>query len=251
MKIARLLDGAPEVFYTLQGEGVTAGVPAVFVRASLCNLHCVWCDTDYTWNWKGTPWPHQKDGEPGYTKFRKDAHLIEMTPADVAAAIMMHNCRRLVVTGGEPLVQQEEFVDVLEILHERDSRWVVEIETNGTIRPDADLDGLIAQYNVSPKLENSGMPEELRINGEALGVFAKSPKAWFKFVVTKPADLEEIGKIRIRFGVDPDRIILMPEGRDAATLHERRAWIADQCLNHGYRISDRLQIELWGEARGH
>lgn len=250
MKIARLPDGSPEVFHTLQGEGVSAGVPAVFVRSSLCNLHCVWCDTDYTWNWEGTPWPHEKDADPNYGKFVREQRMIEMTPADVAAAIKEHSCRRLVVTGGEPLVQQEEFIDVLEILREWDPRWVFELETNGTITPEADLDNLVAQYNVSPKLANSGNDEKLRINEKALKFYAASPRAWFKFVVSGPADLAEIAEFQNRFGLEADRIILMPEGRDAKTLLGRREWLAEQCRDQGHRFSDRLHIHLWGAEQG-
>lgn len=250
MKIARLPNGSPEVFYTLQGEGVTAGVPAVFVRASLCNLHCVWCDTDYTWNWEGSPWPHERDSDPSYSKFKRAVHMIEMTPADVAGAIMMYTCRRLVVTGGEPLVQQEEFIDVLEILREKDGRWVVELETNGTIMPEPDLDNLVTQYNVSPKLENSGNERALRHNEKALAFFAESPKAWFKFVVSRPADLQEIADLRSRLALATDRIILMPEGRDPTTIGQRREWVADACLDLGCRFSDRLQVELWGDQQG-
>ncbi len=77
MKLARFGDGA-EIFHTLQGEGVSVGAPAVFVRFSLCNLHCVWCDTDHTWNFEGTPWKHEKDAEPGYVKHRKVDVIIEM-----------------------------------------------------------------------------------------------------------------------------------------------------------------------------
>lgn len=250
MKIARLPDGSPEIFHTLQGEGVSTGVPAVFVRASLCNLHCVWCDTDYTWNWKGSPWPHERDADPNYRKFDKQDQVIEMTSADVAAAISMFPSRRLVVTGGEPLLQQEEFGDVMSILHERDPRWVVEIETNGTIQPTVDLDELAFQYNVSPKLANSGNAEQLRRCEKALRWFAKSPKAWFKFVVAARTDLEEIRELENRFTLKRDRIILMPEGRNPETLRERRPWLADICLEHGYRFSDRLHVELWGNLRG-
>ena len=81
MKLARLPDGSPEIFHTLQGEGLSAGKPAVFIRASLCNLHCVWCDTDYTWNWENTPWKHERDSDPDYRKYKKAFHITELTPA--------------------------------------------------------------------------------------------------------------------------------------------------------------------------
>ena len=84
MKLARMGDGA-EIFFTLQGEGVNVGCPAVFVRLSLCNLHCVWCDTDHTWNFVGTPWAHEKDSQPGYQKHCKEDAIIEMDAAQIAA----------------------------------------------------------------------------------------------------------------------------------------------------------------------
>ena len=250
MKIAQLSTGHPEIFHTLQGEGISTGVPAVFVRASQCNLHCIWCDTDYTWNWTGTPWPHEKDSEAGYQKFNRQQSQLEMTPTDVAGAIREHDCRRLVVTGGEPLVQQKEFTDVLKILRGWDPEWTFELETNGTIRPHEALDDLVNQYNVSPKLTNSGNPTRLRLVEEALAFFAASSKAWFKFVVSAASDLAEITALQDQLDLAPDRIVLMPEGRDATTLRTRRQWLADRCIEKGYRYSDRLHIQLWGNERG-
>ena len=250
MKIAQLSSGQPEIFHTLQGEGLSTGLPVVFVRASQCNLHCSWCDTDYTWNWTGTPWPHEKDSDADYEKFKRDQFQIEMTPADVAGAIRKHECRRLVVTGGEPLVQQREFIKVLNILRNWDPEWTFELETNGTIRPLDELDALIAQYNVSPKLTNSGNPTHLRLVESSLGFFASSSKAWFKFVVATPSDLAEVTTLQNQLWLAPDRIILMPEGRDSHTLEARRQWLADRCIAGGFRYSDRLHIQLWGNEPG-
>ena len=249
MKIARLPDGSPEIFHTLQGEGLSTGKPSIFIRASLCNLHCKWCDTDYTWNWEGTPWPHDRDNEPGYQKFSKAQHLVELTPADVAALARDFPCRHLILTGGEPLLQEEEFLDVLSILLETDPDWTAEVETNGTIIPTDEFDQMIGQYNVSPKLANSGNPEDLRLKMPALEFFAASPKAVFKFVVAADDDFGEIHDLQSRLGLPADRIILMPEGRDAETLAKRALWLADHCRDHGYRFSQRLHLELWGSQR--
>jgi organic radical activating enzyme len=249
MKLARLPDGSPEIFHTLQGEGLSTGKPSIFIRASLCNLHCVWCDTDYTWNWEDTPWTHERDSEPGYRKFRKTDHIVELTPIDVAAAAREFPCRHLVLTGGEPLLQEEEFLDVLCILGESDPSWTAEVETNGTIHPSEEFDEIIDQYNVSPKLANSGNAEDLRIKNGALEFYAGSSKAVFKFVVSSDTDFAEIQDLQTRLAIPADRIILMPEGRTPETLNQRSHWLAGHCRDLGFRFSQRLHINLWGSER--
>ncbi len=134
MKLAKLGDG-PEIFHTIQGEGISAGCPAVFVRASLCNLHCVWCDTDHTWNFQGTPWKHEKDATPGYTKHRKEDVIIELEPAEIAGRILAYACPRVVITGGEPLLQEAGFLEMIGRIRREMPDCVIEVETNGTRVP--------------------------------------------------------------------------------------------------------------------
>ena len=241
MKVARLADGSPEIFHTLQGEGPSLGAPAVFLRLSLCNLHCHWCDTPYTWNWENTPWEHQDD-----VKFSKEEQLLEITPGELASSISKFNCPRLVITGGEPLLQQAEFVQLLDLLP--DLRFV-EIETNCTQIPETNLAGRITQFNISPKLSNSGMNESLRLNPGALSYFAQSDRAVFKFVVCNEEDLQEIQGLQSQFNLSPEQIFLMPEGRDSKTLKKRSLWLAECCRDQGYRFSPRLHVLLWGNER--
>ena len=249
IKLARL-HNEPEIFHSIQGEGVSMGVPSIFVRASLCNLHCQWCDTDYTWNWENTPWKHEKDSEPGYQKFSKKDFLIELKTHEVAEKVASIPCLNVILTGGEPLLQDEAWQDVIKNLVKKSSDYRFEVETNGTLIPSAELDQFINQYNVSPKLENSGNKASLRINSKALSFFAGSKKAWFKFVVTDNVDLAEIEKLISDHALPRQRILLMPEGRDDATLEKRRQWLADVCRDRNFRYSDRLHIQLWGSKRG-
>lgn len=249
MKLARLGDG-PEIFHTLQGEGPSAGCPAVFIRASRCNLHCVWCDTDHTWNFVGTPWPHRKDSEPGYSKIRKDEATVETTPAEAARAILAFSCPRVVITGGEPLLQQDAFLAVIEAVRAGLPGCAFEVETNGTRLPSPAFGAAVDQFNVSPKLANSGVPEAQRLVPEVLAHFAASPKAWFKFVVARPEDLVEIRSLATRHRMPPERVLLMPEGRDPAALDRTAAWLANACRDLGYRYADRLHVRLWGDRRG-
>ena len=249
MKLAKLGEG-PEIFHTIQGEGVSAGCPAVFVRASRCNLHCVWCDTDHTWNFEGTPWKHEKDAVPGYTKHRKTDVTIDLTPAEIAERVIGFSCPRVVITGGEPLLQEEGFLEMIRLIREALPECAFEVETNGTRIPSLAFADAVDQFNVSPKLTNSGMEESLRLNPEALGFFAANPKAWFKFVVSAPADLVEIQTIRSRFEIPVSRVLLMPEGRTSAELDRSSEWLAGICRDLGFRFCDRLHVRIWGDKRG-
>jgi organic radical activating enzyme len=249
MKLAKLGSG-PEIFHTIQGEGASAGSPAVFIRTSRCNLHCVWCDTDHTWNFEGTPWPHEKDALPGYAKHRKTAVTIETSPAEAAGLILAYHCPRVVITGGEPLLQENELLETIHHILRQMPDCVFEVETNGTRIPHPAFADAVHQFNVSPKLANAGMPESLRIQPAALDFFAASSKAWFKFVVATPSDLAEIQTLRSRFSIRPERILLMPEGRTAADLDRSAPQIAAICRDLGFRFCDRLHIRLWGDRRG-
>ena len=245
-----LLHGGPEIFHSIQGEGVSMGVPSVFVRASLCNLHCQWCDTDYTWNWKNTPWKHERDEEPDYQKFKKSEYIIELATQEVADRITTFPCTNVILTGGEPLLQDKAWQSVIDHLININVDYRFELETNGTIIPSAALDAAISQYNVSPKLANSGNDTSQRINDDALRFFSESDKAWFKFVVSEGNDLAEIEELISSHSLPQNRILLMPEGRTNETLEKRRLWLADICRDRNYRYSDRLHIQLWGSKRG-
>ena len=241
MKLSRLADGSPEIFHTLQGEGASLGAPAIFLRLSLCNLHCHWCDTPYTWNWEGTPWPHQ-DG----VKFSKAEQIIELSPDEIAPLISSYRCDRLVITGGEPLLQQAELSELIPLLP---SISFIEVETNGTQIPKREFADLPTQFNVSPKLSNSGIKEEVRFKPDAFRFFSTRENAIFKFVVCDATDRAEVLDLQNTFEIPSSRIYLMPEGRDAETLKDRSLWLADICRDYGLHFSPRLHVLLWGNER--
>ena len=245
MKLARFPDGSPEIFRTLQGEGPSMGCPAIFLRLSLCNLHCVWCDTPFTWNWEGSPWKHQDD-----RKYSKEEQIVTRSCEELLPILtnLASKGDRLVITGGEPLLQQKEIFALLQTLPTAFS--AVEIETNGTQQPDSSLDTFVTQYNVSPKLSNSHNSEKLRIQEVPMKFFAASEKAFFKFVVLSQQDLDEVYALASRFKIPAKRILLMPEGRTPEALVKNRTWIAQACLDNGYRLTDRLHVQLWGDERG-
>ncbi len=226
------------------------GAPAVFVRLSLCNLHCVWCDTDHTWNFEGTPWKHEKDAVPAYAKHRKEDVIIDMEAGEIADKVRGYGCRRVVLTGGEPLLQEEGLVDLMSALRGDGEEWFFEVETNGTKLPGEAFLAAVGQLNVSPKLANSGMAADLRAKPEVLGRLAASGKAWFKFVVQAEDDLCEIMELMETSGIHGSRVILMPEGRSVGELDKTAPWLAERCRDLGFRFSDRLHVRLWGDRRG-
>ncbi|MCK9542178.1 MAG: 7-carboxy-7-deazaguanine synthase QueE [Novosphingobium sp.] len=241
LTLACTTPGEPEIFASLQGEGPSIGRPSVFVRLSRCNLACQWCDTAYTWRFTGDNRPHRDDGT-----FDRVENQVVLAEADVAARITALGGDRLVVTGGEPLLQGPALARMiahLPLMH-------VEVETNGTVAPAPALDAMVAQYNVSPKLAHSSNPADLALPHERLAAWAADERAFFKFVVAQPPDLAEVLALQARHAIPGNRLFLMPEGRDSATLRERERWLAPLCAEHGLRLTDRLHIHLYGDTRG-
>jgi len=217
---------------TLQGEGRSIGRPAMFLRLGGCNLACDWCDTTYTWNHE----LHDLDGE-----------LRAMTPTEVCETAFSSRVGRLVVTGGEPLLQAQTLRSVLEYGHQ--AGWQIEIETNGSVEPQG-LEGLVDQYTVSPKLSNSGQDLSRALNWTTLMSFARSDRAVFKFVCRSPADLPEVATIVERAGIHNEDVIVMPEGTTDIVLDEGLRKLAEPVITRGWTLSPRLHIQLWGDARG-
>ena len=241
LTLATQSPGEPEIFASLQGEGPSAGRPVAFLRLSRCNLACQWCDTAYTWHFTGDERPHRS----GETYDRK-ANQLTLSEAKVAERIAALGQDRLVITGGEPMLQAGALATLLELLPD----MTVEIETNGTVAAPPRLDVRIDQYNVSPKLAHSGNPAELALLPERLDAYATDTRAFFKFVIAQPGDIEEVLALKERYRVRPGHVFLMPEGTDSATIRAREEWLAPLCLQHGFRMSDRLHIHLYGDTRG-
>lgn len=240
--LATTRPGEPEIFHSLQGEGISAGRPSVFVRLSGCNLHCEWCDTPYTWHFDGDPHPHR-----GGIAYDRAANRTIWPVERVAEAVRAFNSRHLVFTGGEPLLQQPALAALCAALGDG---YHVEIESNGTVALTAGFDPHVDQLNLSPKLAHSGNGETERRKSAILAAYARDPRAWFKFVVAEDSDVAEVDALAAAHGIAAERILLMPEGTTSATLRARMDRLAPLCLERGYRMSDRLHIHLYGDTRG-
>ncbi len=251
MKLARMPDGSPEVFFSLQGEGRSIGRPSVFIRAALCNLHCRWCDTDYTWNWEGTSYHHDRESESGYRKYKREEQIVDRTVSELVEAALQFSCESFVFTGGEPMIQQADWMKLMEGLDvAMANRPWFEVETNGTILPSEVFLARIDQLNVSPKLTNSGMEPQMRIKGEVLELLSRSGKADFKFVVGSGEDLGEVLDLVEEFSLERDRVFLMPLAHTPEMLNLTQKKVAEWALGHRLRYSDRLHLRLYGAKRG-
>lgn len=241
LTLATQAPGEPELFASIQGEGPSAGMPVAFVRLSRCNLACVWCDTAYTWRFEGDNRPHRSD-----EIHERKANQVVLDEAEVADRIRALGQNRLVITGGEPLLQGAALARLLALLPD----MTVEIETNGTVAPPTALDVRVDQYNVSPKLAHSGNDAALALVPERMDAWATDARAFLKFVIAEPADVDEVLALQARYRFPSARTYLMAEGTDSATLRARQQWLSGLCLEHGFRLSDRLHIHLYGDTRG-
>lgn len=199
-----------EVFYSIQGEGLNAGQPAIFVRFGNCNLKCTWCDTKYTWH------PDFQDN-------------FEAPPEKVFAEIRKYpECKHLVITGGEPMLQQ----GAISAIRREFPDYYMEVETNGSqaVKCFNDVD----LFTVSYKTSSSGnAPYELKTINE---------KCVYKFVVCREGDFEEIEDVIKKYRLPADKIFLMPEGATRAEVLKKQQFVLEQCKKAGYRFSQRLQI---------
>lgn len=224
------------------------GKPAIFIRTSLCNLHCIWCDTDYTWNWENTPFKHVNDSKNGYSKYEKKDWIVEIGAQEIIEELKNYPCKRVILTGGEPLMQQKELSELAQLLHT--DGYFIEVETNGTLLPNKDFDAQVDQYNVSPKLENSNNSTKLREKESAFKYFSNSEKATFKFVIDSPEDLDEVAHLINKYSISPNKVYLMPQGTTGVALNQKQQWLVEICKEHGYNYTDRLHIHIYGDKKG-
>jgi len=95
-----------EIFYSIQGESLTTGIPTVFVRLTGCPLRCSYCDTEYA-----------------FTEGKK------MSFDEIISSINKYNCKNITVTGGEPLAQK----NTLLFLDKISNSYEVSLETSNAL----------------------------------------------------------------------------------------------------------------------
>jgi 7-carboxy-7-deazaguanine synthase len=244
-----------EIYASLQGEGLLAGTPSGFVRASGCNLRCHWCDTPFaSWEPEGDDWPVP----------RILAELSALHSGHTAGGLGGHTtgglARHAVITGGEPLI----FADTVTLCRAlRQAGWHVTIETAGTVLPAgvaaSDLADLMS---ISPKLASSAPPagawrvrhEAARRDDTVLAALMMAPHQ-LKFVIDSPADFAEASRwiddlVAAGAPVDRRTVFMMPQGRTTAELDRTGHWLLSECRRAGFRFGPRHHIAWFGDVRG-
>jgi organic radical activating enzyme len=219
-----------EIFTSVQGEGPSAGAPCTFLRLAGCNLHCTWCDTPYTWDWQ---------------RFDYGSEVQTLSIAQVLERL--GEPARLVITGGEPLLQQRALVELLRLLPRE---LPVEVETNGTQHASMALLERVDQWNVSPKLANSLEPAARRVQDDVLAELLETERAWLKWVIGAEQDAVEAQTWTQRLGWPLERVLYMPQAANRSELVRVTPLVRQLAESRGVGVSPRLHVERWDGRRG-
>jgi 7-carboxy-7-deazaguanine synthase len=262
-------------FYTVQGEGISSGIPSYFVRFGICNLTCgmsraftnmlakeqkledgeifegdlvkegkaTWtCDSTSQWLWRG------EDKEFDY--------LINRWKEEGVYDYIKDGSVHIIWTGGEPTIKghQESIVNftnywLSRYLDRNDVTPFYEIETNGTVVIDEPLFVMLDQINCSPKLANSGMTEKQRIVPAAIKRIMEHKNYQFKFVISTEEDVQELFRdFVVPFNIPLKNVVCMPGLDDAANFEERTQFCLEMAKKYRFRGLTRLHIAAWNKT---
>jgi len=259
-------------FYSVQGEGISSGVPSYFVRLGICNLTCgmsrafannlakeasledgeifvgdlhaegkaTWtCDSTSQWLWRGVNKEFQ--------------HLIDRWKEQGIYDDIKSGLIHIIWTGGEPTINgHQEAINNFLTMWTRSDIDITEyneIETNGTVYIEDPLWRHLHQINCSPKLSNSGMTEKQRINPEAIKRIMEHSNYQFKFVISTEDDVKELFRDFVEpFNIPLKNVVCMPGLDDQADFHERTQFCLEMGKKYKFRALTRLHIAAWNRV---
>jgi organic radical activating enzyme len=260
-------------FYSIQGEGISSGIPSYFVRLGICNLTCgmsraftnalakeakledgeifegdlvkegkaTWtCDSTSQWLWRG------EDKEFQY--------LLDRFKEEGVYDDILNGFVHIIWTGGEPTIKGHQVAinNFTEYWIEKEGsllKTYYEIETNGTVVIEEALFQNLDQINCSPKLANSGMTEKQRIVPEAIYRIMEHDNYQFKFVISTEEDVEELFRDFVQpFNIPLKNVVCMPGLDDAANFEERTQFCLEMAKKYRFRGLTRLHIAAWNKT---
>lgn len=233
MSDAPTLTVAGVVGPVVHGQGAASGRRCSMIQLGGCNLACSWCDSAFTWD---------------DSRFDLRRELANWSVPQIARQAMLCSPAAIVVSGGEPLLQQNSpaWPELLAAL----AAYEIGLETNGTIVPTQQTLRGVSWITVSPKLAHSGDPAWARINGEVLvrwGLLAQRLDIDFSFVVRDVSDIATVSALVRAHGLPESRVWISPEGTSASVVLARLQEISEPAMAAGFNVSPRLNaLTSWG-----
>jgi 7-carboxy-7-deazaguanine synthase len=261
-------------FYSVQGEGISTGVPSYFVRLSVCNLQCG-MSMAFLKNLKKEGPEKLADGEifkgdleiEGKASWTCDStsqwairgenmsfdYLINRWKEQGIYEDIKNGTIHIIWTGGEPTIKQhqESINNFLRYwyLIDKEVQEFNEIETNGTVYIEDELFDYLDQINCSPKLSNSGMTPKQRIHPEAIKRILDHPLYQFKFVISTEDDVKEMFNDFITpYNIPLENVVCMPGLDSQEDFHERTQFILEMAKKYKFRGMTRLHISAWDKT---
>ena len=204
-----------EIFYSIQGEGKWTGLPNVFIRTTGCNLRCTFCDTRYAY----------KKGK-------------DMTIKEITDEISKYRCKKICITGGEPL-KQKETIKLIDSLIKK--KYKICLETNGSIniKKITGKKALIVSLDI--KCPSSKMDKKMDLKNIVL--LRKNDQ--IKFIIGDKTDYDYAKKI-------------IYDHKPVCYIYFQTVWKTDFKKLAKWIIKDRLEVRLslqihkliWGERKG-
>jgi len=203
-----------EIFYSLQGEGADAGLPTIFIRLTGCNLRCKYCDTEYAFY----------EGE-------------KMEEETIIEKISKWKCKRVCITGGEPLLQ--DVSKLINLLMKKN--YEISIETNGSLSIEELVNKRVV-VKMDMKLPSSQMHDKMKM--ENIRLLRQTDE--LKFIIWDREDYEYAKNLIEKY--KPDCQIIMQPVWKELPANKLADWILKDEIDA--RLSIQLHKILWGEERG-
>ncbi len=208
-----------EIFYSIQGEGLEIGLPTVFVRLFACDLRCSWCDTMYA---------------------VEGRDFVDIEIAEVISQIEEYNCKRVCITGGEPLIQKSEVEHLAQQLLE--NGYSILLETSGHKEPPSVFFTEKCVISLDCKCPSSGMQD--RMDYELYKLLRSQDQ--LKFVIQDNADYNYAVSVLRSNEIDAKIVFQPVSGSDLK-------WLTQRVLEDGLervRVLPQLHKYIWGNKRG-